>query len=68
MARRFQEDSSGRKAQLIAGIKVPLMTKPLPIMQIAGQLKLAPQDVEPFSWFKGKLAIGLERRLPHVTE
>ena len=44
------------------------MTKPLPIMQIAGQLKLAPQDVEPFSWFKGKLAIGLERRLPHVTE
>ncbi len=50
--------------ELIAGIKVPLMTKPLPIMQIAGQLKLAPQDVEPFGWFKGKLAIGLERRLP----
>ena len=40
------------------------MTKPLPIMQIAGQLKLAPQGVEPFGWFKGKLALGLERRLP----
>jgi len=40
------------------------MTKPLLILQLAEQLKLDPQDVEPFGWHKGKLALGLERRLP----
>lgn len=41
-----------------------MMVKPLPITQIAEQLKLSPQDFEPFGWYKGKLALGLERRLP----
>lgn len=40
------------------------MTEVLPIEQIAEQLKLGPNDVEPFGWYKGKLALGLEQRLP----
>ena len=40
------------------------MPMPLPIMTIAEQLQLGLPDVEPFGWYKGKLALGLERRLP----
>ena len=40
------------------------MTSVMKISQMAEQLKLAPDDVEPCGWFKGKLALGLERRLP----
>lgn len=40
------------------------MLKPLPIGQLAEQLKLTRDDVEPFGWYKGKLAFGLDRRLP----
>lgn len=34
-----------------------------PISQLASDLGLPPDDVEPLGWFKGKLALGLERRL-----
>lgn len=38
-------------------------TKPLRIEQITASLGLQPDDVEPYGWYKGKLALGLERRL-----
>ena len=40
------------------------MGGPLPIHQIDAQLALAPPDVEPIGWYKGKLALGLSQRLP----
>ena len=36
---------------------------PRQISQLTADLGLSPEDVEPFGWFKGKLALGLERRL-----
>ena len=36
----------------------------LPIHQIAAQLGLSTNDVEPIGWYKGKLAAGLSQRLP----
>ena len=40
------------------------MSDLLPIASLAGQLGLGPDDVEPRGWLQGKLALGLERRLP----
>jgi formate--tetrahydrofolate ligase len=37
---------------------------PLRIEQLTAALGLGPDDVEPYGWYKGKLALGLERRLP----
>lgn len=36
---------------------------PLPISEIVSGLGLSATDVEPYGWFKGKFAIGLEQRL-----
>ncbi len=40
------------------------MPQPLPIAVVAEKLGLGGDDVEPYGWFKGKLALGLEQRLP----
>lgn len=40
-----------------------LAGKPRPISQLAADLGLETGDVEPYGWFKGKLALGLERKL-----
>ena len=40
------------------------MGSPLRIHQIAAQLGLSADDVEPIGWYKGKLAAGLSERLP----
>jgi formate--tetrahydrofolate ligase len=40
------------------------VSRPLRIQQITAALGLEPDDVEPYGWYKGKLALGLERRLP----
>lgn len=37
--------------------------EPRPISQLTTDLGLGPEDVEPYGWFKGKLALGVERRL-----
>jgi formate--tetrahydrofolate ligase len=42
----------------------PLLAPPRPIEEIAARLGLGNDSVEPFGWNKGKLALGLERRLP----
>jgi formate--tetrahydrofolate ligase len=39
-------------------------TAPRKLDQVIAALGLQPDDVEPHGWFKGKLALGLERRLP----
>lgn len=36
---------------------------PKTVDQLTADLGLIPTDVEPFGWYKGKLALGLERRL-----
>lgn len=40
-----------------------LADNPRSISQLTADLGLQPADVEPLGWFKGKLALGLERRL-----
>ena len=42
----------------------PPVGQPLRIGAIAERLGLGSDDFEPCGWFKGKLALGLERRLP----
>ena len=36
---------------------------PLKIDQLVAGLGLEPGDVEPYGWYKGKLALGLEQKL-----
>ncbi|QVL31782.1 formate--tetrahydrofolate ligase [Telmatocola sphagniphila] len=46
-------------------MSLPTESKPpVRIDQISAELGLGPNDVEPYGWYKGKLALGLERRLP----
>ncbi len=42
----------------------PPVARPARIETIAAGLGLSGDDWEPYGWFKGKLALGLERRLP----
>ena len=39
------------------------LTAPLRVDALASLLQLGPHDVEPYGWYKAKLAYGLERRL-----
>lgn len=40
------------------------MSELLPVGRLAGSLGLGPADMEPRGWYQGKLALGLEQRLP----